>query len=211
MKLDTWLAVLVISISAAFAISGKYQKSKFIHYAFKPLTMIMIISLAWERVTILPSVYGYFILSGLCLSLLGDVFLMLPAKYFRPGLLAFLAVQILYILAFGRGLQALSFSPLLFILGYAGLIFLFLYRSLGKYRWPVLLYLLAISGMAWLAVSRYLGFLDSSSMLAMIGALLFLFSDSVNAVNRFKKPFWLAQILILGSYFAAQLLFALSI
>jgi predicted membrane channel-forming protein YqfA (hemolysin III family) len=47
MNLDSWLAVLVICISAAFAISGKYQKSKFIHYAFKPLTMIMIISLAW--------------------------------------------------------------------------------------------------------------------------------------------------------------------
>jgi uncharacterized membrane protein YhhN len=211
MKLDAWLAVLVISISAAFAISGKYQKSKFIHYAFKPLTMIMIISLAWERVTILPSAYGYFILSGLCLSLLGDVFLMLPARYFRPGLLAFLAAQVLYILAFGRGLKAFALFPLLVILAYAGLIFLFLYRSLGKYRWPVLFYILAISSMAWLAVSRHLGLLERSSLLAMIGALLFLFSDSANAVNRFKKPFWLAQILILGTYFAAQLLFALSI
>lgn len=211
MKLDTWLAVVVISMSAAFAISGKYQKSKFIHYAFKPLTMIMLISLAFERVTILPSVYGYFILSGLCLSLLGDIFLMLPVKYFRPGLLAFLAAQVLYILAFSRGLRTLSFSPLLIILVYAGLVFLFLYRSLGRYRWPVLFYVLAVSAMAWLAVSRHLGLLERSSLLAMIGALLFLFSDSVNAVNRFKKPFWLAEILILGTYFAAQLLFALSI
>jgi uncharacterized membrane protein YhhN len=136
---------------------------------------------------------------------------MLPAKYFRPGLLAFVAAQVLYILAFNCGLKSLAFSPLLIILAYAGLIFLFLYRSLGKYRWPVLGYMMAISGMAWLAVSRHLGLLDRSSLLAMIGAFLFLFSDSVNAVNRFKKPFWLAQILILGSYFAAQLLFALSI
>ncbi|OGD39748.1 MAG: hypothetical protein A2V45_01690 [Candidatus Aminicenantes bacterium RBG_19FT_COMBO_58_17] len=211
MKLDAWLAVLVISVSAAFAISGKYQKPKFIHYAFKPLTMILVISLAWERVTILPSAYGYFVLSGLCISLLGDVFLMLPAKYFRPGLLAFLAAQVFYVLAFSRGLKSLAFSPLLIILAYAGVIFLFLYRSLGKYRWPVLGYIMAISGMAWLAVSRQLGLFDRSSLLAMIGAFLFLFSDSVNAVNRFKKPFWLAQILILGSYFAAQLLFALSI
>ena len=211
MKLDTWLAILVISISAAFAISGKYQKSKFIHYAFKPLTMIMIISLAWERVTMQPSAYGYLILSGLFVSLLGDIFLMLPAKYFRPGLLAFLAAQVLYILAFGLGLQGLWFSPLLIILVYAGLVFLFLYRSLGKYRWPVLFYVLAISGTAWLAVSRHLGLLGRSSLLAMIGAVLFLFSDSINAVNRFKKPFWLAQILILGTYFAAQLLFALSV
>jgi uncharacterized membrane protein YhhN len=210
-KLDTWLAVLVISISAAFAISGKYQKSKFIHCAFKPLTMIMVISLAFERVTILPSVYGTFILSGLCLSLLGDIFLMLPARYFRPGLLAFLAAQVLYILAFSHGLRTLSFSPLLIVLAYAGLVFLFLYRSLGKYRWPVLFYVLAVSAMAWLAVSRHLGLMERSSLLAMIGALLFLFSDSVNAVNRFKKSFWLAQILILGTYFAAQLLFALSI
>jgi uncharacterized membrane protein YhhN len=211
MKLETWLAVLVISVSAAFAISGKYQKSKFIHYAFKPLTMIMIISLAWERVTVLPSAYGYFILSGLCISLLGDVFLMLPAKYFRAGLLAFLAAQALYILAFSHCLKAFSFSPLLIILVYAGLVFLFLYRSLGRYRWPVLIYVLAVSAMTWLAVSRHLGLLERSSLLAMIGALLFLFSDSVNAVNRFKKPFRLAQLLILGSYFAAQLLFALSI
>jgi uncharacterized membrane protein YhhN len=211
MKLDTWLAIFLISISAAFAISGKYQKSKFIHYAFKPLTMIMIISLAWERMTINPGVYGYFIFSGLCVSLFGDVFLMLPPKYFRPGLLAFLAAQILYCAAFGWSLRAVAFSPLLIILVYTGLVFLFLYRSLGKYRWPVLFYILAISVMAWLAVSRHLGLLEPGSLLALIGALLFLCSDSINAVNRFKKPFGAAQVLILGTYFAAQLLFALSI
>src|SRR4030042_4711090 len=126
MQIDTWMAILLISISAAFAISGKYQKSKFIHYAFKPLTMIMIISLAWERMTFHPTVYGYLIFSGLCISLLGDVFLMLPAKYFRPGLLAFLAAQVLYIPAFGRGLKSLAISQLLIILAYAGSIFLFL-------------------------------------------------------------------------------------
>lgn len=211
MPIDTWLAILLISISAAFAISGKYRKSRFIHYAFKPLTMIMIISLAWERVTTLPSVYGHFIFSGLCVSLVGDVFLMFPARYFRSGLLAFLVAQILYILAFGQGLKAVRFSPLVIILAYAMLVFLFLYRCLGKYRWPVLFYVLAVSAMVWLAVCRYLGLLQPGSFLAMIGALLFLLSDSVNAVNRFKKPFKAAQVLILGTYFAAQLLFSLSI
>jgi uncharacterized membrane protein YhhN len=211
MKLDTWLAVLVISVSAAFAVSGKYQRSKFIHYAFKPLTMVMIISLAWERVTNSPSLYGYFILSGLCLCLLGDVLLMLPARFFKSGLFSFLAAQVIYILAFAQGLRALLLSPLLIILAYAGLVFLLLYRSLGKHRWPVLFYILAISGMAWLAVSRHLGLLEGSTLLAMTGALLFLFSDSVNAFNRFKKPFKAAEVLILGPYFAAQLLFALSV
>jgi len=211
MRVDTWLGVILVSLSAGFAISGKYQKSKFIHYAFKPLTMIMIISLAFDRMTAQPTVYGYFIFSGLCVSLVGDVFLMLPTRYFKPGLLAFLAAQVLYILAFTRDLRALPLSPLLVILACALLIYLFLYRGLGRYKWPVLFYVLAISAMAWLAVSRYLGMPGRSALLAMVGALLFFFSDSVNAVNRFRKAFEAAQFLILGTYFAAQLVFALSI
>jgi uncharacterized membrane protein YhhN len=211
MKLDVWLAVGLISVSAAFAISGKYQRSKFLHYAFKPLTMVMIISLAWERKVGEPSLYSYLILAGLCVSLFGDIFLMLPQRYFRPGLMAFLAAQFLYISAFSRNLGALSFTPLWIILTYATLVFLFLYRSLGKYRWPVLGYMLAISAMAWLALNRHFSRLDLSGLLAAVGALLFLVSDSVNAVNRFKKPFVAAQLIILSTYFAAQLLFALSI
>jgi uncharacterized membrane protein YhhN len=211
MSLDLWLAVLVISISAAFAIWGKYQKTRFIHYAFKPLTMVLIISLAWERVTAWPSVYGYFVLSGLCVSFLGDIFLMLPPKYFRSGLLAFLAAQVLYIIAFSRDLQDVTFFPLLIILAYAIVVFLFLFGSLGKYRWPVLLYVIVIAAMGWLAFNRHLNLLESRSLLAVTGAGLFLFSDTLNAVNRFKRPFRVAQVLVLGTYFSAQLLFTLSI
>jgi uncharacterized membrane protein YhhN len=173
--------------------------------------MILIISLAWERVTNWPSAYGYFILSGLCISLLGDVFLMLPPKYFRSGLLAFLAAQVLYILAFSRDLQTISLFPLVIILGYGVVVYLFLFGSLGKYRWPVLAYILAISAVAWLAYNRHLSLLERGSLLALAGAVLFLISDTLNAVNRFKSAFRPAQMLILGFYFAAQLLFALSI
>jgi uncharacterized membrane protein YhhN len=211
MRLDTWLAVLLISISAAFAISGKYQRSKFLHYAFKPLTMVMIISLAWERTVGTASVYGTLVLAGLCVSLFGDIFLMLPSRYFRPGLLSFLAGQFLYIGAFSRDLGKLHFSWLWIILAYSALVFLSLYRGLGRYRWAVLIYILAISAMAWLALNRYLGMREPGSLLAAIGAFLFLVSDSFNAVNRFRKPFRAAQIIILGTYFAAQLLFALSV
>ena len=211
MKLDTWLAVILISISAAFAISGKYQRSKFLHYAFKPLTMVMIISLAWERTLGEPSAYGYLILAGLCVSLFGDVFLMLPPRYFRPGLMAFLAAQVFYIAAFSLDLKTLSLIWLWAILVYAALVFLYLYRGLGKYRWPVLVYVLAISVMAWLALNRHFGVREPGRLLAAIGAFLFLASDSFNAVNRFRRPFQAAQVIILGTYFAAQLLFALSV
>jgi uncharacterized membrane protein YhhN len=210
-RLSLWLSILVIGLAAAMAIYGKQKKQKFVHCAFKPLTMVLIISLAWERTVQNPSIYGYFILAGLCVSLLGDIFLMLPGNRIRPGLLAFMGAQILYILAFSRGIQSVHLKPLAVILAYGAVFFLFLYRGLGRMRWPVLAYILVISAMVWLAFNRYMTWRNPSSLLVSAGAALFLLSDSLNGVKRFRKTFPLAEILVLGTYFPAQLLFALSI
>jgi uncharacterized membrane protein YhhN len=206
------LSLIVIAISAVFTIYGKYKRQKFIHYAFKPLTMVMILSLAWERTTASPSVYSYLILSGLCLSLLGDIFVMLPGnKFIKPGLLAFLAGYLLYILAFSWNIRIVSYPPLLLILALGAVAYLYLYSRLDKMRLPVLIYVVVVSVMVWLAINRYLSFLDQKGFLVMVGGILLLLSESVWGLNRFRKQFWLAEILILGTYFPAQVLFALSI
>jgi len=201
----------VIAVSAGLAISGKYKKQKFVHYAFKPLTMVLIISLAWEKTLSSPSSYGYLVVSGLCLSLLGDVFLMLPKDRIRPGLVAFLAAHVLYILAFSQGIQVRSYFvavPML-VLGAIG--YALILRNIKSLRLPVLIYILVISLLAWVAVNRYLTFGGQKGLVVMVGGLFFFFSDSVLAVNRFYKRFFLAEILILSTYFAAQLCFALSV
>jgi len=206
------LSLAVIGISAIFTIYGKYKKQKFIHYAFKPLTMILIISLAWERMTAFPSVYSYLILSGLCLSFLGDILVMLPsAKFIKPGLLAFLAGYILYILAISRGIRVVSFLPLLLIFALGSVVYLYLYGKLDKMRFPVLVYVLVVAILVWLGINRYLSLADQKSLFVMVGGILLLFSESTWAVNKFRRQFWLAEIFILGTYFPAQLLFALSI
>jgi alkenylglycerophosphocholine hydrolase len=56
----------------------------------------------------------------------------------------------------------------------------------------------------WLAVGGW------GSAAAGAGALLFVASDSALAWNRFRGEFRGAQIFILGTYFAAQWLIALS-
>ncbi len=210
--MNLMLSLLVIGISAIFAIYGKYKKQKFIHYAFKPLTMIMIISLAWERMTAFPSTYSYLILSGLCFSFLGDILVMLPGtKFIKPGLLAFLAGYFLYISAISRGIKIISFLPLLLILALGSVVYLYLYGKLDKMRFPVLIYVFVVSALVWLGVNRYLSLLDQKSLFVMVSGILLLFSESTWAVNKFRKQFWLAEIFILGTYFPAQLLFALSI
>lgn len=206
------LSLIIIAISAVFAIYGKYKKQRFIHYAFKPLTMIMIISLAWERMMASPSAYSYLILSGLGLSLLGDILVMLPGnKFIKQGLSAFLVGYLLYILAFSRNIRIVSFLPFMLILALGAVVYLYLYGRLDKMRVPVLIYVFVISIMAWLAINRYLNFLDQKSLFVMLGGILLLFSESIWGINKFRKQFWLAEILILGTYFTGQLCVALSI
>lgn len=47
--------------------------------------------------------------------------------------------------------------------------------------------------------------------LAAVGAVLFVASDSMIAINRFQGHFRLAELLILVTYFTAQWLIALSV
>lgn len=173
--------------------------------------MGLIISLAAIRSSPMHSAYKYLVLSSLLISLLGDFFLMLPKGKIIQGMSAFLVAHILYILAFTQNVKNYYFLILVLVFIYASVIYFSLYKKLNKLRPPVLIYVVAISIMGWLAVNRYLNFHDTKSLLVLVGGLLFLLSDSVWAINKFRKQFWSAEIIILGTYFSAQFFLALSI
>ena len=50
-----------------------------------------------------------------------------------------------------------------------------------------------------------------ATLLAAIGAVLFLISDGLLAINRFRKEYPYAHVLILSTYYGAQCLIALSV
>ncbi len=211
MGLSVWLSVIVIAVSAAFAIGGAYQKSRFTHYAFKPLTMILIISLAWDRANAFSSAYGYLVLAGLVFGLAGDILLMLPKNRLRQGLAAFMAGHVLYIVAFAWETRTLAFPALAALAAWGIGVFLILRPGLGRLTFPVAAFMASAVFMAWLAVCRHLTLHETKSLFALAGGLLFIFSDSVNGFKRFRHPFRAAEIIVLAPYFAAQMLFALSI
>jgi uncharacterized membrane protein YhhN len=204
------LTVLVFS-SAILTILAAYYGPQRIRYLFKPLTIIFIILIALESKFPTSSFYKYTIIAGLLFSLAGDIFLMLPRDRFTAGLVSFLIAHLFYIAAFtfesGRALSAWSVIPFLI---YGILMLRVLWRDLGKMRLPVMIYMLAILMMGWTAASRLLLTGQRGSMLAFTGALLFISSDSMLAVDRFKGRFKGAQAFILITYFAAQWLIALS-
>jgi uncharacterized membrane protein YhhN len=210
------MAIIILSAlaitSGGLAIWFEKKGPRRLFCVFKPLTTALIILVAAIAAAPVPPAYKTFILAGLVFSLAGDVALLFPDKGFIAGLAAFLAAHIFYILAFkpapGRPLSAGILIP--FVL-YGLLMFRTLAPSLGGLKFPVFIYTSAISVMAWLAAARFVYAGGMRPLLAFAGAVLFLISDSVLAYDRFARKIGPAQIIILGTYFPAQLLISLSI
>jgi uncharacterized membrane protein YhhN len=144
--------------------------------------------------------------AALAFSSLGDVLLDLdPARLFTRGLFAFLVAHFIYVLLFvrnwvrplrPRGWQlALSAA----VLVYSMLLSQWLSPSLGVFAGPVMLYVCAITVMVVSAILA--GF---SKPWVCAGAILFLISDSIIAVNKFKSPVPGRDYLVWATYYLAQ-------
>lgn len=154
------------------------------------------------------------ILLALFFSWLGDI-LLLNESLFVPGLISFLTAHIFYIYFFARtnSGQASYFKlrPVMLIAVLAYLIeFMYLlWPSLGAMKIPVLLYGITISTMLSAAIWQYQKLDDRTSLFMIIGATLFVTSDSILAVNKFSSPFETAGIFIMTTYILAQLFIVL--
>jgi uncharacterized membrane protein YhhN len=201
-----------ILLSAGLTIWSDAKGRRRLFRVSKPLTMALVITVALIARTPVPPAYKTLILAGLLCSLLGDIALMFPENWFTAGLASFLAAHVFYILAFkpgpGRPISMGMFVPFLI---FGLLMFRILAPSLGRLKLPVFVYIAAITAMAGLAAGRFVDGGGTRPLLAFAGAVLFLVSDSVLAYDRFAKKLGPAQAIILGTYFPAQLLIALSI
>ena len=210
-----WIALLsaAIFVAALLTIGAEYRGPRWVVYVCKPLatTLILLLALATGGD---DRVYTALIVVGLACSLAGDIFLMLPQDRFIPGLVSFLIAHLAYIAAFvlaaDRPWSGTSVLPLLPLLVYGFAVFAILRPHLGQLMVPVLAYMIVILLMAWWAIEYARQYPTPGPLAAALGALLFVISDSILAVNRFARSFRAAQALILGTYFAAQWLIALS-
>jgi len=200
-----------VALAAGLTIWAQYQAQPYVVYFCKPLTTSLIITLAAIAPTPVQPIYKAAVFAGLVLSLIGDVLLMLPADHFRAGLVSFLLAHVAYLVALvAQGGVHISGLPISLAVLYMAGILRVLWPHLGRARGPVIVYMLVISVMVWQAFELWrLG--DPHAGLAFPGALLFLISDSALAIDRFARPFRARPIVVLGTYWAAQWLIALSI
>lgn len=208
LKLLIYTAIVVAEIGCGYA--GLWQGV----YLLKPLIMLSL--LFWT--------FGYrtshsLLWIGMWFGLGGDVFLMIRGKdLFVAGLGSFLVMQIFYILAFRQTIirsTKTQSNPVRwwyivpFIL-YAVAFLAVLHPTLtqnpatGGLWIPVVAYAVCLCSMGAAAALRK----GSVSLLSygwvVMGAVLFIVSDSGIAVNKFIQPFEASSVFIMTTYAAAQ-------
>lgn len=155
--------------------------------------------------------YGRWVLAGLMLSAVGDVALLGDGRpAFLAGLSAFLLAHVAYMLGFlhlGPSLPAVMIAG-----GVLTVAAVFVGRWLIPHvphalRRPVIVYVVIISAMTTAAA----GLASSQTVLIPAGAILFYLSDLAVARNRFVAPGWINRIWGLPTYYAGQVLLALSV
>lgn len=156
-----------------------------------------------------------FLLIGIFFSWWGDIFLLgSESSHFLLGLSSFLIAQLIYAFMFNKAkwdqsvLKKGKWFPQ-FRMVLVGLLLVMMYfqwPQLGDMKVPVLLYSLAITGMAISAASRE-GFASNKSFwYCAIGAFVFVISDSLIAVQQFGSPFKGGSFLVMLTYIVAQYL-----
>ena len=207
--MTTIILTILAVISALIHMWAEYQGPPGLIYIFKPLTMVFIILIAVLSKTPPSSRYRVVIIAGLLFSLVGDILLMLPVDLFIAGLISFLIAQLIYTYAFrsGRPLRFKYLAMLLFVI-YGVLVYAILLPGLNGMAVPVAAYIVVILTMAWQAWDQWDQLRSRWALLAFIGALLFVASDSILALNKFGEPFYAARALTLSTYYTAQWLIA---
>lgn len=186
-----------------------------LHYFTKPLiTLSLLILLIYH--TGLRGRFSKRIGIGLIAGLGGDICLMfdhINEDFFIYGLVFFLIGHISYANAFyldykinttvykKHTKQAIIGFSLFSITFCAGL-----WSYLGTMKIPVILYATAISLMCIMAAGRFNRVNSLSYKIIFYGAILFVISDSVLAIDRFVYSFQFSGVIIMSTYMAAQYL-----
>ncbi|MEA4908427.1 MAG: lysoplasmalogenase [Chloroflexi bacterium] len=187
--------VLVLALAVCDWVAVRFHLTQVVYVA-KPATLLALILWSWQA-SGWPGAMLWFG-AGLVFSLLGDILLMLPARFFLGGLGAFLLAHLCYVFGFNVGglpRTPLALLPLLLIgvLGWGILEPVFRALRAQPYRrrliLPVMSYGVAVGAVLYSALLTPLRpeWPPLGAALAVGGAVLFFVSDSLLAHDRFVR------------------------
>lgn len=201
--------IFIVSLDLLFGYLD-YQEYRLLT---KPLIVISLMIYFGLKGKHLPKRIFQFTILAMCFSLVGDIVLLFDGRspsIFMLGLFSFLLAHLSYSVVFisQRNIKYTNeyWIILLAILSFGIAIFLILMNNLGEFMIPVMIYIVAILIMAITASNRMLNVGKRSYTLVLLGAFLFIISDSILAINKFNFPVPMANLWIMGTYSISQYL-----
>jgi len=217
-----WILMGAAAVAAVVDWVAVARHDRRVEYAAKPSVLAALVLAA----AVLPADHTdllhrkWWFVAALACSLAGDVLLMLPRDLFVPGLSAFLAGHVLFVVGLLQppsplGSPPFAFSPAglaaaaVVVAAVAAVPAFLIFRSLWRTGQrqlvaPVAVYLGAIGTMAVLAA-------NVGVPAAAVGGALFVVSDAVLALNRFVRPLPHGDVAVHVTYHLAQALLVLSL
>jgi uncharacterized membrane protein YhhN len=206
-------AAVGIAFAAAFVFAAgnwiavsRPRRALALEYVCKPATLVALIFAAslLDPTADAHTRRIWFVVALVC-SLAGDVFLMLPRDLFVPGLTAFLVGHLAYLVGFwvhGPSAVALLVAAVVTIAAVTPVAkrVLTAIATRGEpreLRIAVVAYMVVISAMLATALA-------TGNVVAAVGAVLFVASDSMIAWDRFVQKFAWAPLAIMVTYHLGQ-------
>ena len=202
------LAFWVLSLIDIVGITTEYD---ILHFIAKPLLIPALLLLLFFTMSVVPG--KKLLMTGLFFSWMGDVFLLFEAKqalFFIFGLVCFLTTHIFYITYFLRNRSAnislLKKYPVFIalVIAYGVSLVWLLFPYLGDLKLPVMVYAAVICTMLLCSLHIYLKVNKKAAGFYLSGAVAFVLSDSLLAINKFYQSFAYAGVFIMLTYCAAQ-------
>ncbi len=194
---------LLVSVADIYAIVVGNQEIEMIA---KPLITTSLVILYLLSV----SKPNFWYVSALLFAFWGDVLLLFPDQFFVFGLASFLLAHVLLITVSSRFLQQVSKLRILvhslpFVVILAVLLYL-IYPNLEELLIPVIIYGIVISVFGVVAFLVYTNDKSIANSWLFLGALIFILSDSILAINKFSQSSEFFGIAIMITYIIAQYL-----
>lgn len=204
--------ILPFLILSAIHLIGQFLEDPMIHDVSKPF-LIPALAYYFSK-TCIKTPLNKFVYAALFFSWLGDVLLIFApfdALFFITGLVGFLIAQLIYAFMNINFVDDGNTKPVLkwqafFVAAYGMVYFIFLKESLGAMLLPVAFYCAVICIMGITAIGRLNRSGKETFNLVLLGALLFISSDSVIGLNRFMGPIEFAGPIVMPTYLLAQYL-----
>tara|TARA_B110000046_G_scaffold162006_1_gene176028 strand:- start:12056 stop:12739 length:684 start_codon:yes stop_codon:yes gene_type:complete len=179
------------------------EKIAFLSKPFLITTLVIVYLVAVKK----PN---FWYVSALFFSFWGDVLLLFKNQFFVYGLASFLLAHILYIKIATSFIKKVSLQKVvLACLPFVVFLFSFLYLlndNLGEMKIPVIFYGVVISSFGALSFLNYMQEKNTANLWLFLGAIIFIISDSLIALNKFYEPKEFYSISIMLTYIVAQYL-----